>query len=315
MPETILSVDRLSKSYGSVQAVKEISFQISKGEIFSLLGPNGAGKTTTLAMLCCLLKPTSGEALLGGYSILRQSMHVRKMIGVIPQDLALYYPLTARQNLYFWGRLQGLDRKQLQTRSAEVLDQVALSDRANDRVETFSGGMQRRLNVAIGLLHHPAFLLMDEPTVGIDPQSRRGILDLVKELRSQGVTILYTTHYMEEAAEISDRVGIMDHGELIALGTHQELVQLVGHQELLRLHFPEDVNLDSLASSLRTLPGVLSVASSQEQLVLAAPDAASILPGVVSVLQNMQISLKAIEIEEPSLEAVFLHLTGRGLRN
>ncbi len=240
MPEVILRVDRLSKSYGEVQAVNGVSFEIKPGEIFSLLGPNGAGKTTTLAMLCCLLKPTSGEATVGGYSILKQPFQVRKMIGVIPQDLVLYYPLSARQNLYFWGRLQGMDRKQLQKRSDEVLEQVSLVDRANDRVETYSGGMQRRLNVAIGLLHNPALLLMDEPTVGIDPQSRRSILDLIKDLRSRGTTILYTTHYMEEAAELSDRVGIMDHGELIALGTQQELIQLIGQQEMLRLHFSEE---------------------------------------------------------------------------
>ena len=315
MPETILKVDRLCKSFGTLQAVKGISFEIKTGEIFSLLGPNGAGKTTTLAMLCCLLKPTSGDAVLGGYSILRQPFQVKKMIGVIPQDLALYYPLSARQNLYFWGRLQGMDRKLLQKRSDEVLEQVSLVDRANDRVETYSGGMQRRLNVAIGLLHNPGFLLMDEPTVGIDPQSRRGILDLVKDLRSQGITILYTTHYMEEAAEISDRVGIMDHGELIALGTQQELIELVGQQELLRLHFGEEQILDLLADHLRCIAGVLSVAAFEDQLVLAAPDAARVLPDVITATQQAGVLVKAIEIEEPSLEAVFLHLTGRGLRN
>ncbi len=315
MPEIILNVDRLTKTYGSVQAVKGISFVMEKGEIFSLLGPNGAGKTTTLAMLCGLLKPTSGEAILGGYSILRQPFQVKSMIGVIPQDLALYYPLSARQNLTFWGRLQGMDRKQLQMRTDEVLEQVSLLDRANDRVETYSGGMQRRLNVAIGLLHNPAFLLMDEPTVGIDPQSRRGILDLVKDLRSQGITILYTTHYMEEAAEISDRVGIMDHGELIALGTQQELIERIGQQEMLRLHFSDEQILDPLVSRLRSIPGVLSVAALEDQLVLAIPDAARILPDVITATQQAGIPVKAIEIEEPSLEAVFLHLTGRGLRN
>ena len=315
MPESILKVDRLCKSYGDLQAVKGVSFEIFKGEIFSLLGPNGAGKTTTLAMLCGLLKPTSGDAILGGYSILRQPIQVKKMIGVIPQDLALYYPLSARQNLNFWGRLQGMDHKQLQKRSDEVLEQVALLDRANDRVETFSGGMQRRLNVAIGLLHRPEFLLMDEPTVGIDPQSRRGILDLIKELRSQGITILYTTHYMEEAAEISDRVGIMDHGELIALGTHQELIQMIGQQQILKLRFPEDQNVEALADLLRAIPGVISVAVLKEQLVLEVPDPARVLPYVVTAAQQAQATVKAIEIEEPSLEAVFLHLTGRGLRN
>jgi ABC-2 type transport system ATP-binding protein len=218
MPDPILVIKGLRKLYGNLEAVKDVSFEIEQGEIFSLLGPNGAGKTTVISMISCLIQPTAGEAWIGGHSILRDSLGVKKLIGVVPQELALYEPLTARQNLLFWGQMYGMERKLLNARIPEVLEEVSLSDRANDRIEKYSGGMKRRLNIAVGLLHKPQLMFMDEPTVGIDPQNRRNILDMIKALRDQGMTVLYTTHYMEEAAELSNRVGIIDHGELIALG-------------------------------------------------------------------------------------------------
>ena len=221
--KALLEARQLVKKYGDFTAVNGISFEIMEGEIFSLLGPNGAGKTTTISMLSTLYVPTRGEATIGGHSITKEPMAVRNLIGVVPQDLALYEELTARENLSFWGQMYGLSGKTLNTRIDEVLEQIGLTDKAKQRVRTYSGGMKRRVNIGVGLLHRPKLLFMDEPTVGIDPQSRRAILDSVKDLNKRGMTVLYTTHYMEEAAELSDRVGIMDHGELIAEGPPREI--------------------------------------------------------------------------------------------
>jgi len=198
----ILEVQNLAKNYADFQAVKGVSFSIKEGEIFSLLGPNGAGKTTTISMLSTLYSPTSGDATVDGHSVTTDPMSVRAVIGVVPQDLALYEELTARENLIFWGQMYNLSGKSLNTRVDEVLEQIGLTDKARKRVKTFSGGMKRRVNIGVGLLHKPKVLFMDEPTVGIDPQSRRAILDTVKDLNKQGMTLLYTTHYMEEAEEL-----------------------------------------------------------------------------------------------------------------
>ena len=199
MTDPILVARDLRKTFGDNEAVKGISFSVLRGEIFSLLGPNGAGKTTTINMLSCLLEPTGGAAEIAGHPIPGDTLGVRRAIGVVPQEIALYDALSARQNLEFWGRLYDMRGKALAQRIDEVLEQVGLADRAKDKVKTFSGGMKRRVNIAAGLLHKPQLLFMDEPTVGIDPQSRRRILDMVKELRAGGMTVLYTTHYMEEA--------------------------------------------------------------------------------------------------------------------
>ena len=258
---SILEVHDLTKNYGDFTAVKGISFDIQEGEIFSLLGPNGAGKTTTISVLSTLYAPTSGDALIGGHSVTKDPMAVRQVIGVVPQDLALYDDLTARENLTFWGQMYNLGGKTLKTRIDEVLEQIGLTDKANQRVKTYSGGMKRRVNIGVGLLHRPRLLFMDEPTVGIDPQSRRAILDSVKELNQQGMTVLYTTHYMEEAQELSDRVGIIDHGELIALGTQAELTRQVGQSETLILHVGEGENAEAIAAlvaAVRGLDGVLN---------------------------------------------------------
>jgi ABC-2 type transport system ATP-binding protein len=234
----ILQVQNLAKNYGDFTAVKGITFEIPEGEIFSLLGPNGAGKTTTISMLSTLYAPTAGDATIGGHSITKNPMAVKRVIGVVHRN-RLYEDLTARENLIFWGQMYGLSGKPLNSRVDEVLDQIGLTDKAKNRVKTYSGGMKRRVNIGVGLLHKPRLLFMDEPTVGIDPQSRRAILDTVKDLNKQGMTLLYTTHYMEEAEELSDRVGIIDHGELIAIGTQKELTQQVGETETLILHVGE----------------------------------------------------------------------------
>ena len=311
----ILEVQDLVKKYGDFTAVKGISFDIKEGEIFSLLGPNGAGKTTTISMLSTLYAPTSGEATIGGNSITKDPMAVKHVIGVVPQELALYEDLTARENLIFWGQMYGLSGKALNNRIDEVLEQIGLTERANDRIKTYSGGMKRRVNIGVGLLHKPRLLFMDEPTVGIDPQSRRAILDTVKDLNNQGMTVLYTTHYMEEAQELSDRVGIIDHGELIALGTQADLTKQVGETDTLILHIGENDDPETLAGSLKELMGVQHVEASAHGVAIVTPSAEEILASVVTKANERGIKIRSMEIREPNLEAVFLHLTGRALRD
>jgi ABC-2 type transport system ATP-binding protein len=311
----ILEVQNLVKQYGDFTAVKGISFDIKEGEIFSLLGPNGAGKTTTISMLSTLYTPTSGDATIGGHSISKDPMAVKQVIGVVPQELALYEDLTAKENLIFWGQMYGLSGKALNTRVDEVLEQIGLTDKAKNRVKTYSGGMKRRVNIGVGLLHKPRLLFMDEPTVGIDPQSRRAILDTVKDLNKQGMTVLYTTHYMEEAAELSNRVGIIDHGELIALGTQDELTKQVGQTDTLILHINENEDADALANSLKNIPDVLEANAADHEVSIITPQAENILAAVVSKANERGIKIRSIDIREPNLEAVFLHLTGRALRD
>ncbi len=315
MTEAILVTKELKKSFGDVEAVKGISFEVYRGEIFSLLGPNGAGKTTTISMISCLLEPTSGSAVVDGHAIPGDEMAVRRAIGVVPQEIALYDTLTARQNLSFWGQMYGMGGKELKRRIEEVLEQTGLTDRAKDRVQTYSGGMKRRLNIGVGLLHQPKLLFMDEPTVGIDPQSRRQILDGVLELKDAGMTVLYTTHYMEEAEELSDRVGIIDRGELIAVGTQDELTRMVGEQETLVLHVDEDYDHDAANTAYLKTPGVVHVVSTNGETVLNVSDASETLPGVVTAGNRAGVHIRSVDIEEPNLEAVFLHLTGRALRD
>jgi ABC-2 type transport system ATP-binding protein len=321
MAEPILTTNNLQKRFGDIEAVKGISFSVLKGEIFSLLGPNGAGKTTTISMLSCLLEPTAGSATISGYTIPQDSLRVRQVIGVVPQEIALYDTLSARQNLIFWGRMYGMGGKELDKRIDSVLEQVNLTERSKDRISTFSGGMKRRINIAAGLLHRPQLLFMDEPTVGIDPQSRRRILEMVKELRQQGMTILYTTHYMEEAEELSDRVGIIDQGELIALGTQSELTRLVDEQETLRLHLAEEMvsstngdGADALTAVFAHLPGILHTTAVDGQIILNVKNAGEALPAVIQRANSRDLHIRSVDIQEPNLEAVFLHLTGRALR-
>ena len=313
--KSILEVKDLKKNYGDFAAVKGITFDIKEGEIFSLLGPNGAGKTTTISMLSTLYTPTSGDATIGGHSISKDPMAVKQVIGVVPQELALYEDLTARENLIFWGQMYGLSGKSLNSRVDEVLEQIGLVDKAKNQVKTYSGGMKRRVNIGVGLLHKPRLLFMDEPTVGIDPQSRRAILDTVKDLNKQGVTVLYTTHYMEEAEELSNRVGIIDHGELIALGTQDELTKQVGQTDTLILHIGENEDTEALAESLKSLDGVLEAISVDHEVSIVTPQAADILATVVGAANERGIKIHSIDIREPNLEAVFLHLTGRALRD
>ena len=312
---TMLEVRNLVKKYGEKLAVDDISFDIREGEIFSLLGPNGAGKTTTISILSTLFSPSAGDASILGYSVTKNPMEVKRLIGVVPQEIALYDDMTALENLNFWGEMYGLSGGTLKARVKELLEQIGLADRAKERIKTYSGGMKRRVNIAVGLMHKPRLLFMDEPTVGIDPQSRRAILDSVKALNKEGMTILYTTHYMEEAQELSDRVGIIDHGKLIALGTQSELTAKVGEMDTLILHLGENEDPEHLAEALKTLNGVLQANPSDHTVALVTPSAEELLAPVVSRANELGIKIHSIDMREPNLEAVFLHLTGRALRD
>jgi ABC-2 type transport system ATP-binding protein len=310
-------VDKLRKQFDPPKgpvAVDGVSFSIREGEIFSLLGPNGAGKTTTISILSCLLKPDSGEADVGGFSVFRKADEVKKLIGVVPQDIALYEDLSGRENLMFWGRMYGLSGSGLTKRVDEVLELIGLVDRQKDRVDKYSGGMKRRVNIGAALLHKPRILFLDEPTVGIDPQSRRSILDGVKDLNAAGMTVLYTTHYMEEAQELSDRIGIMDKGKMVTTGTQAELVRLVGEQT--RIDLSLDRNAHVLAEQWRALPGVTSVTEEEAgPLSLLVSDANTLMPQLFDSARAAGARVTKIDLAEPNLEMVFLHLTGRALRD
>lgn len=311
-----VEVKNLHKSFGALQAVRGVSFSIAPGEVFSLLGPNGAGKSTTISMLCGLLQPTTGDANICGHSILTEANAARSVLGVVPQDIALYPDLSARENLVFWGKMQGLRGAGLQQRVDEVLDIIGLRDRQKDRVGKFSGGMKRRVNIGVALLHQPKVIIMDEPTVGIDPQSRRHILDNVKLLNQRGMTVLYTTHYMEEAAELSHRIGIMDEGEIIAIGTHDELIAQVG--EVTRLDLRLDGEPMPLMPIWQKVTGVSKVFSEDGEthvVSVLVDDFNRVLPRLFDSSNAATIRITNVEIHEPNLETVFLHLTGRALRD
>lgn len=312
---SIVEVADLHKQFEppeGVVAVDGVSFAIEKGEVFSLLGPNGAGKSTTISMLSCLLRPTSGDARIDGHSILSDAQAVKAAIGVVPQDIALYPDMSARENLVFWGKMYGLRSDELKSRVDEVLELISLVDRQKDRVEKFSGGMKRRVNIGVALLHKPRVLFLDEPTVGIDPQSRRSILDGILALRDQGMTILYTTHYMAEAQELSDRVGIIDQGKMIALGTHPELVRIVGEEAHVRLRVDHD--LLGMVNIWGTVAGVNRATVDEEEAVLYVQDANAVLPRLFETAGEAAVRITEVNVAEPNLEMVFLHLTGRALR-
>lgn len=313
----IVEVRNLVKRYTAdgPNAIDDISFQIHEGEILSLLGPNGAGKTTVISVISTLLRPTQGEVSVGGHDVRKEPMAVRRLMGVVPQDLALYTDLTAQENLRFWGEMRGLYGSTLRREIVEKLELIGLADRAKDYVRTFSGGMKRRLNLAIGLLGNPRLVLLDEPTVAIDPQSRRYILDWVKNMNRQGLTVLYTTHYMEEAQELSHRIGIIDHGKLIALGTLQELVRRVGEHTTLILRLTQADGGSELADASRAIEGVLQATAADGELWLNATSAECVLADVLNAAAGLGLNIRSIEIREPNLESVFLHLTGRALRD
>jgi ABC-2 type transport system ATP-binding protein len=309
----VLECRDLRKRYGQRTAVDGVSLVVRPGETYGLLGPNGAGKTTTISMIAGVLASDGGEVRLLGEPVTPGNTRVKAFIGLVPQDLAIYPDLSARENLVFFGRLCGLRGTDLRARVDEVLRVVDLSDRAAERTERYSGGMKRRLNIAIGLLHRPRLLILDEPTVGVDPQSRNAILESVEALSAEGLAIVYTTHYMEEAERLCDRVGIVDQGHIVAEGTRRELVSLVG--ELDRITLSAAGNLRAAAEALRGVDGVREVSTTDGSLSVLIAGARHRLPAILESVTNAGVSVRSVEVVEPDLEAVFLHLTGKALRD
>ena len=310
----LLEVRELSKGYGNIKAVGGISFEIQKGEIFGLLGPNGAGKTTTISMLSCLLKPDSGDAFVDGYSILKDSMEVKKRIGVVPQDVSLYPTLSAQENLVFFGEMYGLTGSKLREKVDEVLEVVGLKDRRKEAINKYSGGMKRRINIAVGLLPSPKLLILDEPTVGVDPQSRTNILETLKELNKKGLTILYTSHYMEEVEFLCHRIAIMDLGKIIAIGSLNELRLLVGERDLLRISTANEISKD-LVKTVKKIPDVSEARVLDESIEILTLHGRKLLPQIIEIFADTGVKIKSVEVKEPNLESVFLHLTGKELRD
>ncbi|WNV84757.1 ABC transporter ATP-binding protein [Umezawaea sp. Da 62-37] len=311
-PEAVLSCRGLCKRFGELTAVDDVTFTISAGETYGLLGPNSAGKTTIISMVAGILRPDVGDVLVEGVPVSTRTTEPKGRIGYVPQELALYPDLTGRENLRFFARLQGLSRTAVARRVAHVLDVVGLADRADDRAEHYSGGMKRRLHIGMGLLHEPVLLVLDEPTAGVDPQSRNAIMDNIRELADSGLAILYTTHYMEEAERLCDRVGIIDAGRLVAEGTRRELVARLGERD--RISLTVDGDLAAAKHTAEEIPAVLDVAARGPRLDLLVHDARQCLPGVLSALAEDDVHIRGVEVDEPDLETVFLHLTGNALR-
>jgi ABC-2 type transport system ATP-binding protein len=320
MGKNIVEAQGLVKRYGApsaasgrgIEAVKGISFAIQRGEIFGFLGPNGAGKTTTISMLSCLLEPTAGTVIVAGYDVVKASREVKRRIGLVPQELALYPTLSARDNLGYFGRIYGLHGRALRERVDEVLEIVGLTERARAAVKTYSGGMKRRLNIAAGLLHRPEVLFLDEPTVGVDPQSRNAIFEHVERLRDEGMTVLYTTHYMEEAERLCDRVAIIDEGRIVALDTPRKLIGDLG-KGIIHLGLANGM-ADEIFGKIRALPEVKHVARFDGKVRVEAARVQETLIHLLELFNSTDTDVTALEVLEPNLETVFLHLTGKRLR-
>ena len=310
----MLIADGLRKQFGDREAVSGVGFEIGAGEIYGLLGPNGAGKTTTISMITGVLPRDAGQVSVDGVD-LDEGPPARRRIGLVPQAITLYHDLTARENLLFWGRMYELRGSALDEAVDQALESVGLSDRAGDRVGTFSGGMQRRLNLVAGLLHGPGLLTLDEPTAGVDPQSRSAIFDLLEQLRDQGMAILYTTHYMEEAERLCDRIGIIDGGRLIAEGTRRELTARLGQDAHIELAFASGHLPERSEAIAKGAPGVHRAHWNGEQLDVSADDCDRCLPALLAALIDGELSPSRVEVVEPDLEDVFLELTGRALRD
>jgi ABC-2 type transport system ATP-binding protein len=311
--EPVLWCKDLRKRFKERLAVDGVGFEVAPGETYGLLGPNGAGKTTTISMICGLLRRDGGEVTVAGASLDRDPGQVKAAIGYVPQDVALYPDLSGLENLRFWGRMYGLAGRDLAERVEATLEVVGLTERAGDKVADYSGGMQRRLNIAAGMLHRPRLLVLDEPTAGVDPQSRNAILGNVEALGGQGIGVLYTTHYMEEAERLCDRVGIIDQGRLIAEGTRRELVARVGERGRIELTATGD--LAGLTAAAARVDGVDEASVVAGGVHLVAREAGPLLPRLLEAAEHAGAEVTSVELVEPDLEAVFLHLTGKALRD
>ncbi|MBK8166270.1 MAG: ABC transporter ATP-binding protein [bacterium] len=309
----MIEVRDLVKKYGPQKAVDGVSFDVARGELFGLLGPNGAGKTTTIGVLSTLLRADGGQVRIGGHDVATAPSAVRRLIGVVPQEIALYTDLNARDNLVFWGRLHGLGGAALNRRVEELLVLADLADQARRRVETFSGGMMRRLNLVAGLIHQPEVLFLDEPTVGIDAQARSRILELIADLGRQGLTVIYTTHYLEEAEQLCDRIGVIDRGRLVALGDKESLIGQIGDVDLIRLAIPADRH-EAFTAACLGWEGCVGVGERRGRIEVRARDGGQLLPHIQAWLEAGGVPLEQLEVERPNLETLYLNLTGRGLR-
>lgn len=308
----MIQVERLHKSYGDLRAVDGVSFEVQEGELFGFLGPNGAGKTTTLSMVCGLLRPDSGRVSVQEIDVWENPKQAKSVMGLVPQDVALYEEFTARENLRFWGSLYGLSRAELNASIEEILERVGLADRAKEPVAKFSGGMKRRLNLAVGLVHKPKVVLLDEPTVGIDPQARNNILDIIREIARAGTTVLFTTHHLEEAESLCERIAIMDHGRILETGTVGELAEIVGGGHILTIR--GDFKSEQFRSAVENESiEIVNLAESVATIALAG-NASGVAP-IIQRLSEANVEITDLSIQEPSLESVFLKLTGRELRD
>ncbi len=307
----MLKIEHLSKTFDSIKAVDDISFEVKKGEIFGFLGPNGAGKTTAISMISGLLKPDSGKITIDSMDLESNLRSIKKIMGVVPQDMAFYEELTASENLLFWGRLQGVKRKILEERIHIYLKTTGLLGRENDPLKKYSGGMKRRINLIIGLIHQPKLLLLDEPTIGIDVQTRLNIFNLIKEASSQGTTILYTTHNLQEAEELCHRIAIMDQGKILAIGTLEELIQIVGEKDIIIISGKFSVDQGRNITSLFKDATVLSL---KEGKIILSLEASKKIPMLLEEFFKQGIGIDDVSIKQPNLESVFLKLTGRELR-
>jgi len=302
-----------TRRYGGLAAVDGVDLAVRPGELFGLLGPNGAGKTTTINLIAGYIAPDAGEVRLGGLPPTRPE--ARRRLGLAPQEVALYEGLTARENLAFFGSLYGLGGRELSRRVDWALDVAGLKDRAREPVKRFSGGMARRLNLVCALVHRPEILLADEPTAGVDPQSRAHIFDTIRSLAAEGATVVYTTHYMEEASALCERIAILDHGKLLALGTEEELLKLSGERTRLDLELTGGEISDDLDKALRGLAGVVELSASDGRLTFFTDPAARVLAPAVVLLNDAGFSVGGVDIVRADLETVFLSLTGRALRD
>lgn len=310
---TLLNVSNISKAYKDIKAVDGISFEINSGEVFGLLGPNGAGKSTAISMISTLTKPDSGDIIYRGESIIKNPKIIQQKLGVVPQEIALYPTLTGYDNLKFWGRAYGLKGKLLNERIEEVADIIGLKDRLKDRVDKYSGGMKRRINIGAALLHKPEILIMDEPTVGIDPQSRNHILDTVLKLNKEGMTIIYTSHYMEEVEYLCTRISIMDKGKIIATGNKNELINIIKGKKKIKIVF--DNISEELLERLKDIHYIINVEVIDNEITLTTENGRDIFMDIISKLSNVNSNILSVDIQKPNLESVFLHLTGRAMRD